>query len=95
MGNNNRAALHVGKPPRSCPDCSKKGMTYDSRQRDEYFWRRHRCGNGHTWVSIEVLVERQKGTRLDVTAIVALRRAVMLDMIEKLKEGLPECSAIK
>ena len=85
-------AKHVGKPPSCCPDCAGKGKVYDSRQNDEYLWRRHKCAEGHRWSSVEVLVQ---GRNLKDAALVTLKRAMLTEQIEKLRAEMPECPAIK
>lgn len=86
------------KPPIFCADCGADSMVYDTRHRGEHVWRRRRCSKHpqkHRWTTIEIMVAIDKGQSSPGQAARAIRRAVMLDLIEHLKSQVPECDGLR
>lgn len=78
--------LHKGKPPKYCPKCSRKGKVYNTRQRDAFVWRRHRCKQSHRWTSCEVLVDHPNEMSSSRDSVMAeMRRETIEELITTLK----------
>lgn len=75
--------------PQGCPTCGFKGITWDSRPRDGYLWRRHVCKKRHTWTSIEIVVEDTgSGKSSHAQALKAMKAEAVMSIIGVLKEQL-------